>query len=797
MRNTEKEIRRRLGIPDDAEKVLIFSESSHWDPDWLFTSKEYYRLRIRHILNAALRELEKEPRRIYSAECIFFLKMYWDRSPEKRDSLRSLMNEGRFRLMGSGFTTPDTILPGTEAIIRDYLYGQEWLRERGVTQEPRLAYLPDNFGNCPGLPGLLRSLGFEYTAVSRIDGMLFPGGDWVSKKYPLPGSSAELLERKLQTTDFVWRGVDGSEMLCHWNAFTYGQGDLLDTCGAWKWMGLRLGYRCRSESHVAKRIERYIRQLAPLARTPYMLCPIGFDFNSPIPDLVTLLDRYNEHRYPDTCVYAVNAGMDDYMDLVSQYRDTLPVIDLDPNPYWMGFYASRPGIKQRCNRLSGELVNAEKLLVASPALISDRIREQLGEAWEIAVTSNHHDFITGTSPNRVWRKEQLPWLKRAQALVEDIQDVLPKSSVVTSPSAVSLPEWVLADGRLLVETPFYRIELDERRGGCITYWYDKMAAANLVAGPSNDLIVYRDTGGLWRLGHEFAGGSFYPVARASENKGIVTAFPRNEYLEVLVESKLDRRRCVRQLRFRNDSPIVRMKIEGSARSRRTVCCRFSTIIQSEKLTMDISSGVIERPVMRHYDPTFWAFRSFVHCRDDASAIGAAVYMNVPNTISSNGRGDLEWIAIRNAKKERAFGFLPVIAHPASGPDPAVQTLEYALRVTPSGDWRDNRLPIEMQALYGDDGSVRDNRQADTFLIIDHEGVVVLALKPADRGAGFVVRLFSPVPSVKHVALSFEGRDIKMAMLCDGRERDSEELPLRDGRALIPLHGGIVSVRLIV
>ncbi len=34
----ERSLRRRLGIPDDARRVMVFAESSHWDPDWLYTS---------------------------------------------------------------------------------------------------------------------------------------------------------------------------------------------------------------------------------------------------------------------------------------------------------------------------------------------------------------------------------------------------------------------------------------------------------------------------------------------------------------------------------------------------------------------------------------------------------------------------------------------------------------------------------------------------------------------------------------------------------------------------------------
>ncbi len=109
--DTELAIRTRLGIPHDAQRVLVLAESSHWDPNWLMTSEEYFRFRVRRILDGALRELEAHPRRVFSIESVFFLKMYWEKRPEKRDAIRRLVNEGRFRLTGSGMTTPDTILP--------------------------------------------------------------------------------------------------------------------------------------------------------------------------------------------------------------------------------------------------------------------------------------------------------------------------------------------------------------------------------------------------------------------------------------------------------------------------------------------------------------------------------------------------------------------------------------------------------------------------------------------------------------------------------------------------------------
>jgi hypothetical protein len=49
--------------------------------------------------------------------------------------------------------------------------------------------------------------------------------------------------------------------------------------------------------------------------------------------------------------------------LVDCHRSALPVLSLDPNPSWMGFYASRPEAKRRASRIVRQLVVAEKLTV--------------------------------------------------------------------------------------------------------------------------------------------------------------------------------------------------------------------------------------------------------------------------------------------------------------------------------------------------------------------------------------------------------------------------------------------------
>jgi hypothetical protein len=802
--DTEQSLRKSLGIPDKAGKVLIFAETSHWDPNWMRTSEEYYEERVRHTLDAVIRELLKEPRRVFSIECTFFLEMYWDRNEAQRDVLRTLLDQGRLRLSGTGVTTPDTVLPGTESIIRDYLTGAEWLKAKGIRQEPRVAYLPDNFGNSPGLPTILRAMGIRYAAVSRIDGMHFIGDDWrMPGWYPRPGSSARMLQ-DLKTLDFIWKGPDGAEVLCHWNAFTYFQGDMLAHRGIIRWMNRVIGFSDRTSFSVGRKIEAFARQLSGLSPTPYLFCPIGCDFNDPIPDLHELLDRYNWNRYPRTGIWAVLACLEDYLRLVEAREPALPVIALDPNPYWMGFYASRPQIKQQVRRTVRDLVAAERALTRAHGTREGHPAGfgSIRDGWRRLVVSNHHDFITGTSPARVFRLDQSPLLREAQGHADAaISHASAGRLPVVAYRAGPMPAWTLEDGVLEVATPDFRIRLDERLGGCMTEWRVAESGDNQVDGPSNDLVVYKDTGGLWRMGHEFNGGAFRVVARASSRPAKIRVLEVPGALKVEVEAVVDGRPTLRQLWFRADTAVVRMRMEGAAGRRRTVTCGFSTRLRGSGLDMDVPGGVVRRPLVKIYDPTFWSCENFIHLRDDTTGAGFAVLVGGPASVCARHGGGIEWVMLRNAHKERAFGFLPVPAHPASGTNDDPHGFDYAACFTTAGDWRENRLHITAEHLLWDDlpgaKGPLDGAWPEGPARTDHPDVRVRAIKPAEDGRGVVVRLVSYNPNVRSVRLSYDDRIILKATSCDALERDLGDLPIDAGLPVIPVEAGILTVRILL
>ena len=798
-------LHHHLGIPDDAEQVLIFSESSHWDPNWLFTSEEYFDRFVRSNLDQAIEELQQEPRRIYSIECVFFLRLYWDRCPAQREKVRSLVNEGRLRLTSSGVTTADTLLPSAEAILRDLLIGQEWLRSNGMLQEPKLAYFSDSFGCSPALPSLLNAAGFDRTTITRIDGMYFMGCDLeLSRNFPRPRSSAQQLLNQERSLDFVWRDRNGAQVLCHWNAFSYGQGDMLAYVGLSRVYLARVALPARSDRHVASRIRQFVAQLAPYSRTPYMFCPIGFDFVEPIPDLVELLDRYNRNHYPTTGVWTVNAGLDDYLALVEHYQDKLPVIELDPNPYWTGFYTSRPVLKKQCHELVEDLLLAERLsFLPENHGAKQTISKELESAWWSAAVSDHHDFITGTSPDKVVEEEQLPWLEQATTTVRKVThrlaSALPTPVVVTESS--ELPEWSRQGGHVQIKTAHYIVELLEEIGGAISSIRGLDSPNPLLTGVANDLVSYRDSGGLWRMGLEFWGGTWQKAVQASDRLSQLQVSERDDGLEITCRTELNGETIRRKMWFRNDSPVIHFRVEGRAAEGHSVTVSIASGLSSSELIMDTPGGVVVRPPNRIYNPTFWPLQHFAHVQDDRDGRGLAILLAYPGAVSYQPDGTLELVALRNATREKAFGFIPIPGNPASGHERTGHTFDYALLFTQHGDWRENDISHIARSIRYSPWDKPERAALDNLshsvITTDCPDVWVMAVKPASRGEGVIVRLYAPALPKTPVMVTAHHFKVKGAILCDAREHDLEPLEVRNGSVRVAMPGTVASIRFLL
>lgn len=411
--HSEQRLREVLGVPGDAERVLILSQSSHLDINWRLTFGEYYEQFVEDVFTDASDLLDKDPRAFYSVAEMGFLAEHVAR--HGAGPWRKHASTGRLRVVGGGMTTPDTLLPTAGPLVRDYLRGTLFA-EDSLGARPRSAWLPDSFGHSPTVPDLLSAAGFMAVGFGRADGGRHTYEILVGGLEPIaPGviTTASVL-RDLGSADFVWRGSGGGEILAHYMPVSeYCQGDTIDLDGVVLGGG-RLGVDHEDNPEfVQARIAEYIAELTPWQRTPYLFVPVGCDFQGPRPRLTEYARWWNDTRYADTGVWVATATFDDYMNLVSFHRAALPVIERDITPVWTGFFASRPRIK-RAARTAAELLTGVEPFLA----LTDPGSQSLQPAWQAVVLANHHDGITGTAADSVVEDEQMPMLEGALATAE-------------------------------------------------------------------------------------------------------------------------------------------------------------------------------------------------------------------------------------------------------------------------------------------------------------------------------------------------------------------------------------------
>ena len=405
-------LRDSLGIPRDAAKVLVFGQNSHLDVDWDYTTDYYYTHYVQKIYDDALDAYAADPEYRYATCEMEYLRRYWNARPERRGELQAMFASGHFKAVGGGVSSPDVLLPRTESLLHDFRAGTHFLHNAGLSRTST-AYLPDDFGLGATTPDVLNEAGFTGVAFWRVDGTPdspdFNAGvsDFGHQTYT-PGTNAARLAA-LGKTDFMWRSPNGGAVFAHWIAQGYMWGDYLDYPSiVARNLGTPLGRPTSDPTIINANIQKYVDIIGPVSPTDYMFVPIGGDFVYPKKNLAKYARDWNEMQYAQTGVWVVAATFDDFKALALTQKEKLPELTLDIIPYWMGFYATRPELKRDVRGLSAKLSMIEKLALVNEQFGATLSRDAIDELWWAVGDSDHHDWITGTSPDDVMNTDQIP-----------------------------------------------------------------------------------------------------------------------------------------------------------------------------------------------------------------------------------------------------------------------------------------------------------------------------------------------------------------------------------------------------
>jgi alpha-mannosidase len=176
----------------DDELTAVAVGHAHIDTAWLWPVRESVR-KCGRTFASQLRLIERYPGYVFGASQAQHYQFVKERYPLLYQKIQAAVKAGRWEIQGAMWVEADTNLTGGESLVRQVLYGKRFFRQEfGV--DVRNLWLPDVFGYSAALPQILRQAGVESFLTQKMSWSQF-------NRFP--------------HHSFVWKGIDGSEVLAH------------------------------------------------------------------------------------------------------------------------------------------------------------------------------------------------------------------------------------------------------------------------------------------------------------------------------------------------------------------------------------------------------------------------------------------------------------------------------------------------------------------------------------------------------------------------------------------------------
>ncbi|MCS0636918.1 glycosyl hydrolase-related protein [Streptomyces sp. LP05-1] len=165
---------------------------AHIDSAWLWPLRETVRKVARTTSNMTAL-LADEPEFVFAMSQAQQWAWVKEHRPEVWEKVVAAVAGGRFVPAGGMWVESDTNMPGSEAMARQFVHGKRFfLEEFGVENEE--VWLPDTFGFAAGLPQIIRAAGSKWLLTQKIS--------W-SRTNRFPHHT------------FRWEGIDGTRIFTH------------------------------------------------------------------------------------------------------------------------------------------------------------------------------------------------------------------------------------------------------------------------------------------------------------------------------------------------------------------------------------------------------------------------------------------------------------------------------------------------------------------------------------------------------------------------------------------------------
>lgn len=352
----------------DKNKIFTVA-TAHLDTVWRWDLKKTIEEYLPDTVEKNISLFEKYPNYKFNFEGAYRYELIEEYYPWYFEKIKEYIDKGNWSVCGSAYENGDVNIPSPEAILRNFIYGNEYFKEKfGKTSCD--VFLPDCFGFGWALPSIAKHYGLKGFTTQKLS--------W-GCAYPRPFDLG------------VWKGVDSSSIYANLNAQTY-------------------RYKFNNDVRGDLSIINKISQNANMNNLPWTLNLYGDGDIGGSPDEESVRNvcnsaKSNENEHTEVIISSADEIYNELDKLDSSIKDRLCTWnnELVMTNHGVGAYTSR-GMSKRLNSKNETLADiCERSCVLANAITTYNYpHKTIDQAWKRVIKHQFHDDITGTSNMQVY-----------------------------------------------------------------------------------------------------------------------------------------------------------------------------------------------------------------------------------------------------------------------------------------------------------------------------------------------------------------------------------------------------------
>ncbi|MPQ43799.1 alpha-mannosidase [Clostridium tarantellae] len=180
------------------EMIATCVGHTHIDVAWLWTVAQT-REKVARSFSTVLKLMEDYPEYIFMSSQPQLYKFLKEDHPKVYEKVKEKVKEGVWEPEGAMWLEADCNVTSGESLVRQVLHGKRFFKEE-FNVDNEILWLPDVFGYSAALPQILKKCDVNYFMTTKISWNQF---------------------NKMPYDTFMWKGMDGTEILTHFITTTY------------------------------------------------------------------------------------------------------------------------------------------------------------------------------------------------------------------------------------------------------------------------------------------------------------------------------------------------------------------------------------------------------------------------------------------------------------------------------------------------------------------------------------------------------------------------------------------------